>query len=54
MKIARCLSDLSITDASVFDECNDLDQELKVIKKSYLKLARTHHPVSAPVSWTIL
>ena len=45
MKLSECLRDLQLT-ASDFDDCDDLDQELKVIRKAYFKLVRTAHPVS--------
>jgi len=46
MKVSKCLSDLGISDASIFDDCESLDQEVKVIKKIYFKLVLTAHPVS--------
>ena len=45
MKLSECLRDLQLT-ASDFDDCDDLDQELKVIRKAYFKQVRTAHPVS--------
>ena len=46
MKVSKCLADLGISDASIFDDCESLDQEVKVIKKIYFKLVLTAHPVS--------
>ena len=45
MKVSKCLADLGISDASIFDDCESLDEEVKVIKKIYFKLVRTAHPV---------
>ena len=46
MKLSRCLHDLGIADASIFEECNDVNDEFKVIRKIYLKKALQEHPVS--------
>lgn len=46
MKLSRCLHDLGITDASIFEECDDVNDEFKVIRKIYLKKALLEHPVS--------
>ena len=46
VKLSQCLADLGITDASAFDNCDNVDDEIKIIKKIYFKLALTQHPVS--------
>ena len=46
MRLSRCLSDLGITDVSTFDGCDDVDDELKAIRRIYLRKVLTEHPVS--------
>ncbi|KAL7431681.1 hypothetical protein ACHAXH_003554, partial [Discostella pseudostelligera] len=63
MKLSRCLHDLGITDASIFEECDDVNDEFKVIRKIYLKKALLEHPDkggdpetfrTTQVSWEVL
>ena len=44
--ITSCLSDLDITDATVFDACESTDDEFKLIKKNWRKKVLAEHPVS--------
>ena len=46
VKLSQCLADLGITDASTFDNCDNVEDEIKVIKKIYFKLVLIQHPVS--------
>jgi hypothetical protein len=46
MKLSRCLSDLGISDAVYFEGCDDINEEFKAIKKSYIKKVLKEHPVS--------
>ena len=41
-----CLKDLNITDATVFDDCDNTDEEFKVIKKIWRRKVLAEHPVS--------
>ncbi|KAL7541643.1 hypothetical protein ACHAXR_011088 [Thalassiosira sp. AJA248-18] len=44
MKLSSCLSDLGITDASPFEECDGIDEEFKVIKKAWTRKVMREHP----------
>ncbi|KAL7458039.1 hypothetical protein ACHAWC_009540 [Mediolabrus comicus] len=39
-----CLKDLDITDATVFDDCDNTDEEFKVIKKIWRRKVLSEHP----------
>ena len=41
------LADLGITDATPFEDCDDIGEEFKVLRKTYLKKALADHPVSS-------
>ena len=43
--LTSCLKDLNITDATVFDDCDNTDDEFKVIKKSWRAKVLAEHPV---------
>lgn len=47
MKLSQCLADLSIADASVFEGCDDIGEEFKIIKKIYMRKVLAEHPVSS-------
>jgi hypothetical protein len=46
MKLSRCLHDLGIAEATIFEDCDDVNDEFKVIRKIYLKKVLQEHPVS--------
>jgi hypothetical protein len=49
VQITKCLADLGITDASTFENCDNTDDELKVIKRNWTKLVLIQHPVSKQI-----
>ena len=53
VKLSQCLADLGCT-ASTFENCDNVDDELKVIRKIWTKLVLIQHPVSKlNLEWTI-
>lgn len=48
--VSRLLVEVGIGNVSCFDNCTSIDQEFKVIKKSYMKKTLKEHPVSGHVS----
>jgi hypothetical protein len=44
--LTSCLGDLDITDPTVFDDCDNTDEEFKVIKKNWRKKVLAEHPVN--------
>jgi hypothetical protein len=55
--LTSCLGDLDITDATVFDVCDNTDEEFKLIKKNWRKKVLAEHPVNhfaAAVSLSIV
>ena len=53
VKLSQCLADLGITDAATFDNCDNVEDEIKVIKKIYFKLVLIQHPVSKQTTLAI-